>query len=213
MATGTFRIYATYRELAPVRVLVAIVTRGGSGLKVHILQIDFEVRRLVALDAWNSPMSSDEGEGCRSVVEADAAGPGISCVTRLAALRLAVGPQFGHSFREFTTVRIDVTSRAGKVRISIWSRVASAWRGSVFVTLSARCSDVTAGQRKSCGLMLCQCVRGGSKALDRVTLLATVVVRRAGELSLVDVRMAIPAGRGFDSVNGVDACRHVALLA
>ena len=62
---------------------------------------------------------------------------------------------------------------------------------------------MTPGQGKAGLLVLRKRVSGRSEGMHRVAVLATVVIGRSRELPLVDVRVAILAGRQLDLVDRV----------
>lgn len=72
---------------------------------------------------------------------------------------------------------------------------------------------MSARERETRGLMLCQRERRGLESLNFVAVLTAVAVRRLIELSLVNVRVTVPAGSQLDFIHGVDPDGEMALRA
>ena len=77
MAARTFRIHAVLRKLPGVRVLMALMAMGGGRFEVHVSQIHFQVGRLVAINARNGAMPSNQGKRSGGMIKAKVRSPGF----------------------------------------------------------------------------------------------------------------------------------------
>jgi hypothetical protein len=84
------------------------------GVEISISELGFKVGGLVAVNARDSTMRSDQREIRLGVVEARQIHPGFVSVASFASHGLAVHDAL-HTFPELPAVRIGVTSRAGPV--------------------------------------------------------------------------------------------------
>lgn len=74
-------------------------------------------------------------------------------------------------------------------------------------------SGMGSGKRESRIAVLCNRIRRTVKIFDGMAVLATILVRRCGELLVMGVLVTIHAGREFDLIDSVLASGRVALLA
>lgn len=203
-----------FRELRTVDVLVTVFTLFWRSLEINAGELGLKVSGFVAVDAGNGAMRARQREVCLRVIEARQLRPGFVGVTSLASHRLAVN-QALHALAKLPVVRVLVTARAGHV-LEVVRHLRLALGGGLslrFVTLLASHRQVRSGQYEPGLLVPRQPKRGGLVAVERVTLLAPVQIRRGRELRLVFVFVAVEAATEFDLVKRLFAARDMALRA
>ena len=115
VAPGATRIPALPGELAGVRIFVAALAAHGRGLENDILHRQFQVGRLVAVQAGDSTMSTREQERCAGMIEPDDVRPDLGRVASFATHLAAAGPPLFHPFGKLAVVRISVARPARDV--------------------------------------------------------------------------------------------------
>ena len=99
-------------ELPAVNVLVAILALFGSLFEVDVDELGFQVRRLMAVDAGDSPVCADQGEGSRVVIEPVQLSPCLGPVTSLASHRLSILADLFRALFELTVMHVLVAAGA-----------------------------------------------------------------------------------------------------
>lgn len=192
---------------------MAAVALGGGGLEIHVAKCHLHVGRLMTIDARNGAMPPDQRKRGRGMIKPKIRRPGFSGVASFASGEFPIGPQLFHTRPKLAMMRIGVALRAGERLKSIGSGTLAAGRNLRLVAFDAGGGHVAARQGEPCGLMSCQREGGRRETLNGVAVLALVVVRSSGKLTLVDVGMTILASRFLDLVHRLDACGHMALGA
>ncbi len=146
------------------------------------------------------------------MVEAWDIDPRARIVAGLAAQRGPVGTTLGHTFVELTLVNIHVASRTRAV-------IKVEWQDLIRSSAKAQLVTIRAGDR---GVRPCKHETRVSVLRDRecrtmkilygMAVLATILVRRRGELPVVGVLVAIQALRELHLVKGVLTRRKVAFF-
>jgi len=147
------------------------------------------------------------------VVKPDLLRPGPHRVAGLAVGGLAVRPELAHAGDKLAPMRILVALRAGKTREVVRRREVTSGRFPRLMARHARGGNVAANQREARGFVPRERKRRRAESMDGVTVFATVLAGRPRELSLMDVSVAILAGRQFNLVKRVEAGRNMALYA
>ena len=124
-------------------------------------------------------------------------------MANFAAGGFAGRPGYLHARDKLAAMRIVVALGARKIPEVVRGRKTAARGLSRLVTLPARNGDMTPGQGKAGPLVLRKRVSSRSEGMHRVAVLTTVAIGRSRELPLVDVRVAILAGRQLDLVDRV----------
>lgn len=192
VALGTTRDVALGKLLS-VNVLMAVFAQQRRSLEIHIHQLGFEVRRLVAIDTGRRTVGAQQGELRLRMIEARQFLPGLSGMARLAACERTVGPLLLHAFSELPFVRIDVAARA----IQIFPVIDHGGLGlelrGLLVAVGTRNRNMPAGEDKAGLLMLREAECRGLVALESVATITCVKVRGRGELLRMLVGMTIGA--------------------
>ena len=145
-----------FGELLSVDVLMAVLAQGGGCLEIHVDQIGFEVRRLMAVDAGRRPMCPEQGKLGLGMVETGKFFPGLGAMAGLATARGTVGPDLLHAFLELALVDILVATGAVQTFPVINDvRFGLELRG-LLMAFGTCNSDVAASQRKAGLLVLGQ---------------------------------------------------------
>ena len=201
-------------ELPSVHIFVAVFTLFWRLLEVHVNQLGLEVRRFVAVDAGYCAVRSSQRERRGVVVESVQFFPGLSGVTRLAAHRLSVLADLVHALFELALVHVLVAGRAGEIVEVIRDLRFRLRLVGELVAIGAGNGDVPSGELELGLFMLRERERRRTVALERVALVALVVVRLAHELRVVLVHVAIRATfEVHDLENRVLALGRVTLVA
>jgi len=117
VAVGTLRdlVREQFGELAAMDILVALLALFRRFFEVHIHELGFHVRRLMAVDAGNRSMRARQRKRRRAVVKSVQFFPGLRGVAGLAAHRLSVLADLAHALLELTVVHVFMTGRARQV--------------------------------------------------------------------------------------------------
>lgn len=149
------------------------------------------------------------------MVETGQIGPCLHCVAGFAALPGSVGPQLCHLRVELPMVGVLVASGAGAIAKMKWSgscHHACCSRG-YRMALVASHREMRSGQGEAALLVEHDRVRRRLKAFYCMALLTLIVVRCAGELTVVRIAVAINALRKGDFVLRGRARRSMAFGA
>ena len=131
--------------------------------------------------------------------------PSLGAVAGFAAKRLAVRASPRHSLLKLPLVQINVATLAVQI-LPLIGNLGSRQRSiGEFVAIGARCRQVPAVQRKSNLFVAGEGKRRWNKTVQVMALFAAVQIRRAGELGIVIVLVAIRALREFDLVQRLPA--------
>lgn len=151
------------------------------------------------------------------MVEAGQVRPGFHGVARFATGHASIGTLLSHLVAEFAMMGILVAAIARAILEMVTDHLlgsrTSNCRRIGRVTFRARDSQMRRHQWKAGLLVLRNGVSRGLKTGDGVALLATIVVRRRGELPIVWVLVAFGALREGDLISRRRARRHVAFRA
>lgn len=137
-----------FRELLPMRVLVALLALFGRGLEVHVHHRGLEVRRFVAIDAGGSAMCAQQWESRRRMIELGQFLPRLGGMARLASSRPTRSFCLLHALVELPLVRIGVTTRTAQIGPVIDRRGRLEF-GGFCVTIRARHRNVLAGEKEA----------------------------------------------------------------
>lgn len=116
MALIASRRRAFSRKLFGVRVLVAAFASLGRFLERHVAQVDLKIRRLMALNAGDSFVRSDQWICRLIVVELGQVFPVGLVVANLATGSAPVRTFLDHEFLKLAAMRVLMAGRAGHVR-------------------------------------------------------------------------------------------------
>ena len=158
-------------------------------------------------------MGSDQRKFCFRMVEVANIDPRFRTVTRFAAQRRSIGALLRHAFFEFTFVWIHMAGCAGAVAEMERKNLVRSSTEAYFMAIRAGHRHMRPSQHETRVLVLGDGERRTMKVLNRVAILATVLVRRRGKLTVVRVLVAIRASREFHFVNRVLAGRRVTFVA
>ena len=122
VALGTAR-NVSHSELLAVNVFMAVLALCRCGLEVHIDQLGFKIRRLVAVHAWRRTVRSEQREFRLGVVEARKLLPRLCGVTGFAPRHRTIGARLLHALFELTFMRIAVATGAVEVAPVIHRRL------------------------------------------------------------------------------------------
>lgn len=147
------------------------------------------------------------------MIEARQIRPRFHRVARLASHRRTVGANLGHLLAEFTMVRIGVASRAAAIFESVGYEFSGVARRIRFVAFRASDREMRTCQWEAALLVQRYRIGRRLKAANRVTGFALTVVRRGGELTLMNIAVAIEAFGEGDFVARVRARRNMAFRA
>ena len=136
-------------------------------------------------------MCTDQSKFRFRMVEAANVDPGACAVARFATERNSVGALLRHALLEFSLVDIFVAGGAGAVGKMERQNLVGSSGEAGFVALRAGNGHVGPGEHEACVLVLCNRERGAMKVLYGVAILATVLVRRGGELLVMRILVAI----------------------
>src|SRR6202008_205485 len=125
------------------------------------------------------------------MIEAAHLDPGLHGVASFTAQRRAVSAARCHALLEFPFVHVFVAGRAGAVLEVERQDLVSPSTKTNLVAVGAGNRHMRPGQHKAGLLVLGDGVGRAMEILDRVALLAAVVIRRGGELFVVLVLMTI----------------------
>lgn len=141
--------------------------------------------------------------------------PSARRVASLAACGASAGALRRHAVAKLAAMWIHVTAGAGKVLESVLHRNRCRSGLGLHMALGARNRQVRSRERESRLLVTCQCKMRRLEPAHVVAVIALIQVWCAGELSLVNILMAILAGRLHNFVNDVLslALGDVALVA
>lgn len=145
-----------FGELLSVDVLMAVLAQGGGCLEIHVDQIGFEVRRLMAVDASRRPMCPEEGKLGLGMVETGKFFPGLGAMAGLATGGGAISPDLLQTLLELPLVDILMATGAVQTLPVINDVRFGLELGGFLVAFGTGNSDVTARQRKAGLLMLGQ---------------------------------------------------------
>jgi len=201
------------RELLPVHVLMAIFALHRSCLEIHIEQFRFQVRRLVAIDASRRAMRAQQSEFRLGMIEPRQLLPRFRNVTGFASGFGSIGPYLQHALVELPFVRIVVATLAIQIvpvipGCRLWLKIRR-----LFVAIRTRNRDVSARQHEMRLSVLRQRKGGRLVAIDGVTTVAGVEIRRSCELLTMTIRMAIGAALKLHFEHRVLPLRNVTLRA
>lgn len=182
-------------ELPCVWIFVALFALRGRSGEINIHQFAFEIRRAMAPCALHRAMRARQYELRCAVVEAFQITPGFCRVAHFTPERLAVRIGLGHPHCKLVPMRVGMACRTGSATEVINDCCRIRCR---LVTLVACDRHVPARKNETSLLVLRQRKRGWRERGLRVTLFASVEVRRPGELISVRVLMAIRACREPD---------------
>lgn len=115
VATWCDLIRIELRELPVVDILMALLALLRRLLEVHIDELGFQVRRLVAIDAGDRAMRAGQWKRRRAVIKAVQLFPGLGRVAGLAAHRLAILADLGHALLELSMMHVLMAGRARQV--------------------------------------------------------------------------------------------------
>ena len=117
MAIGAQRnfIRKELAELASMHVLVAVFTLFGCLFEIHVDELGFQIRRLMAINTGYGSMRTSKRERRGIVIEAVQFAPGLGGVASLAAHRLPVLAKLGHALLELSVMNVLVTGGAGEI--------------------------------------------------------------------------------------------------
>lgn len=183
-----------------MRVFVAALTLFWGRFEGGVFHRQFEIRRLVAIDAGHGAMSSQERVRRRRVIEASDVSPCSRGMAGFALERRPIRPGFCHPLRKLPLVGIEMTTRACQISEVKRNRLGGSGGLSGLVTIRTRYGEVTAHKGKSYRVVLGQAEVGGDKSFDRMAALASVVVWRADELRLMNDLVTVVAPRELDFV-------------
>ena len=198
-------------ELFSVNVFVAILALGRRHLEIHVHQLGFKVRRLVAIDASRRTMGAKQWKLGLGVVEARQFLPRLRSVASLASRNRTVGPSLLHSFFELPFVGIIVATGATQVLPVVNDCRLGLELRRLLVTFGTRDRNMPAGEREMRLLVLGQGERGWLVSLERMAAIASVEVRCRGKLPRMLIGMAIGAVREFNLEQCVFPLRDVTL--
>ena len=190
VAAGAVWWFLPHGELPTVNVFMASRTEFGRGAEIHAAYVLPQVGWVVTPFAGDSAMCSDEREGRRGMIEPGNLLPGAGRMAGFAPCQRAVGTSHVHALVKLALVRVDMTDHAGSIVKSVFhksGRVATVYR---LVAFKASNCEVSSGERKLRLIVSRQAEVGWLKPPDGMAVLASVLMRRCGELPLVYVRMA-----------------------
>ena len=211
---GSDLVRIELRKLPAVDIFMALLALLRRLFEVHIDELGFQIRRLVAIDAGDGSMRARQGERCRAVIKAVQLFPGFRRVTGLAAHGLPVFAELGHPLLELPVMHVLMAARARQVFEVVGNlRFRLIFVGKL-VAVAARYSQVAAGQRELGFVVLRESKGRRAVSLQVVALIALIVIRLAHELVVVLVHVAIGAALEVrDLEDGVFAFGRVALIA
>ena len=189
---------------------VACLTNLRGALELDFL---FAAQRLVTLAAINRSVRPEQGKLCLRVIKTVYVGPRARVMARFATECGAVRPAPLHAVVEFPVVGILMTGRTGSIGESKRQNLVGSARKPHLVALVAWHGSVRAGEGESSLLMLGDGEKRAMKILNRVAILAAIVIGSAGELPIMSVLVAIHAAREFDFIDGFLTRGNVALGA
>lgn len=211
VATGAVG-YAISGELLTVNFGVTLLAFCRSRMEVHMNECGFQVCGLVAIDAGNPPVRSQQRERGLRVVKSRHIFPGFGGMTSFASGSTSV-QDLRHPIAELATMGILMTSRAGHIIKAVHRRVLHLGRLHGLVTFSTGDRHVRVGENESSLLMTRQAEGRGLESFQRMALLTTVDVWRGGKLGLVLVFVALQTAVKLEFVDGIFASRNMALRA
>lgn len=147
------------------------------------------------------------------MIEAADVDPGFGVVTGFAAQRGSVGALQRHAVFEFALMGIGVAGSARAVREMERQDLVCPPAKPCFVAIRAGDGHMGSGQHEARVLVLGNGERRAMKVLNRMAVLAAILVWSGGELFVVRILVAIRARRELHFVHGVLAGRRVAFVA
>lgn len=184
---------ARFGKLFRVHIFVAIFALRWRCLEVHIDQLGFQVRRLVAAGAAGRPVRSHEREWGFRMIEPGQVLPRLRRVARLASCNDLVRSNLLQAFLELPLMRIRVATRATQALPVVDNRRLGPELRRFFVAVGAGHGKVSAGKNELRFFVARKGKSGGLVAFQTVAAVTSVEVRRCGKLSGVTVAVAIRA--------------------
>ena len=167
----------------------------------------------MAITALHDTVCAQQRELCLRVVESGDIRPGPRVVASLAAERSAVRALLCHPLVEFAVVRILVTSSTSHVLEPEGQDLVGPTRQAHFVAIGTWNGQMRSIQRVACLHVHCQGKSRLMEIFDGVAILASVLMRWAGELIVVRVLVAVQARCKLDLVNRILAGGQMTLSA
>ena len=206
---GALRCAVATPELALMNVLVTARALARSSLEWDLPRELVRTQWLVAVQATEDLVSASKRVARKGVIEGFQLLPGRRAVAGFADI--LGGPAAGsHHFRKLSTMRIRVAAYARQL---IETELPVVRMTVLLVAILARHGGVGTLQRKVRRLMIPNAESGRPKAVHRVATLAPVRPRGAGELSCMNVAMAVQAGLEPRVIVGIESRWPVALRA
>lgn len=170
-------------------------------------------RRLVAAIARHGPMGPEQWELCLAVVKTPDFYPRLGVVACFAPKGSPIRPAARHAVAEFSVVRIGMAGRATAIFKMEGQNFVGRVRDPLFVAIVAGNGYVRACQWKLAFSMLGNGKQRAMEVPNRMAAFAAIIVRCSGELTSMDVFVAVHAVRKFHLVNSGLAGGNVAFRA
>ena len=190
MATGTVGGVFAGSELSSVGIVMASRAIFQSGAKINIFQAGLQCRGTMAIGTSYAAVSAKEREFRFRMIKPVKFVPSCGRMAGFASRHRSVWTLCFHAFTELPVMWIRVTSGAGTILKPVFHRRGRA-RGDRFVAICAQHRQMSTGQRKTGVLVARQRKARGLEALQIVTRLTSVLEGRIGELTLVNILMAV----------------------
>jgi len=187
--------FSVLRELLRVNIGVTCSTASAGEREVNLHQPGFWILRFVTIRALCEPVSAAQRERCLGVIKTGKIVPGCRGMADFASRRSATGCCGAQHSVKAPGMRIVVTGPAGQILPVVPGGCLLLETRWYLVAIHAWGRDVSATQGERGFIVLMQTKRGRPKSFKIVAILATVEIRKAGELPgmLVDVTIGTVA--------------------
>lgn len=198
VATRAADHLSVFDKLGGVRIGVTAFAVVRGGLEVDVNHADFQVLRLVAINAGHGAMRAEKFEPGGRVIKFRDISPrrnGVACRT---AKRAAAAVQLCHARCELAAMRVLMTTSAGQVFPAISDGVGQIGIHPLAMTIDADDCNVCSSKREACFSMTRKRKRGRTEPLYGVARFTAIEQWRALELARMHITMTIGASGKLD---------------